>query len=128
MSLFSLCFVLSVAIPGMISLGEIVSGKILNFTLTSVLARRKQLPHAFIRLVLLKMGIYISDLVIGAATAFIVISAVTTSRGAGVPVGKIAFIFFVYPVTMFARKFKSIVRFERSMGHRRRQSRENLKA
>ncbi|HTY58822.1 MAG TPA: hypothetical protein VMF59_08380 [Bacteroidota bacterium] len=105
-----------------------MSGKIRNFTLTSVLATRKQLPHAFTRLVLLKMGIYISDIVLGAATAFIVISVMTTSRGAGVAMGKITFIFFVFPVTMFARKFKSIVRFERSVGRRRRQMRGDIKA
>jgi hypothetical protein len=127
MDSIGLWIIVSVALPALISLGEIMSGKIMGFTLTSVLATRRQLPNAFMKLVLIKMGIYISILVLGGAVLLFVITVWKTSTGPkGGALGKVVFVFLVIPIVMFARKFNSLVRLESKRAHRRARHRKEV--
>jgi len=119
-----LCFIVILALIVLVSVGEIVSGTLMSFTLSLVLARRKELPHAFTRLVVLKLGIYISGLVLGPSILMFLIFA-DSHGGLNRSYSLIVMLFFVWPLALFTRRFKSIVRFEMRQSHRRARSKED---
>jgi hypothetical protein len=111
--------IIVLAIPISISIGELLRGKLLSLTLTSVLAERKQLARGFTKLVLLKLGIFMSLLATGSFVVFIFLAADSSRLGRMKGVGGILLLFFLLPLKLFSEKYSAFVRLEKRRGHKK---------